>query len=73
MYYRPLANLLGLRGTLSGIGIDALFIDGMDQTIVSVSQLCATGHVCIFTAKEVRTYKAADVLPHLSEINVDRR
>lgn len=56
------------RGTLSGIDMDALLIDGMDQTIVSVSQLCATGHVCIFTAKEVRTYKAADVLPHLSKI-----
>ena len=55
-------------GTLPDIGLDALLIEGMDQTIVSVSQLCAKGHVCIFTAKEVRTYKAADVLPQLSGI-----
>jgi hypothetical protein len=56
-------------GTMGALDLPTLFIKEMkDQTIVSVSQLMAQGHIAVFTAKDFRVYKTKSAIAALSTL-----
>ena len=64
-----------LKGNLGPLGLDTIVIDGMPDTLVSISQVCAGGstgvkHVAIFDSEGVRIFNQQSIVDYLTAINL---
>jgi hypothetical protein len=58
-------------GDLPPYMLKTIVIDDMkDTTLLSVSQMCATGQIAVFTPRDCRFYKLKSVLPFLKDLSL---
>ena len=58
-------------GDLPPYMLKTIVIDDMkDTTLLSVSQMCATGQIAVFTPRDCRFYKLESVLPFLKDLSL---